>query len=134
MNAYSNDLRRRILEDCDGGMKTQEAAKKYRVSPAWIRRLKQRRRETGETTPRSSRPKSAKKVLAEHAELLRTLVRERADATLEELRAELPIAVSVTTLWRALDELKLSFKKKSSMPPNKIGRTSGKSVGRGKPK
>lgn len=66
-----------------------------------MRRLKQRRRETGETTPRSSRPKSAKKVLAEHSELLRTLVRRQLDTTLEELRAELPVAVSVTTVYGA---------------------------------
>lgn len=134
MDSYSQDLRSRILEDCDGGMTTRVAATKYRVSESWIRRLKQRRRETGETTPRSSRPKSAKKVLAEHAELLRTLVRDRADATLEELRAELPVAVSVTTLWRALDALKLSFKKKSSMRPSKTGPTSKPSGRRGKPK
>lgn len=111
MDAYSRDLRSRILEDYDGGMTTRVAATKYRVSESWLRQLKQRRRETGETTPRSSRPKSAKKALAEHSELLRTLVGKQPDATLKELRAELPIAVSVTTLWRALDELKLSFKK-----------------------
>jgi transposase len=134
MDAYSQDLRSRILQDCDGGMKTEDAAAKYRVSSAWVRRLKQRRRETGETTPRSSRPKSAKKILAEHAELLRTLVRKRPDATLEELRAELPVAVSVTTVWRALDALKLSFKKKSSTPPSEIGRTSPPHGSRGKPK
>ncbi len=134
MDAYSGDLRSRILEDCDAGMTTRVAATKYRVSESWLRRLKQRRRETGETTPRSSRPKSAKKVLAEHSELLRRLVAKTPDATLEELRAELPVAVSITTLWRALDELKLSFKKKSSMPRSKTGPTSSKNGRGGKPK
>ena len=134
MDAYSRDLRVRILEDCDGGMTTRVAATKYRVSESWLRRLKQRRRETGETTPRSSRPKSAKKALSEHLELLRTLVDKQPDATLEELRAELPVAVSLTTLWRALDEPKLSFKKKSSMPRSKTGRTSSLRDSRGKPK
>ena len=134
MDAYSLDLRRRILEDCDGGMSTRSAATKYRVSESWIRRLKQRRRETGETTARSSRPKSAKKVLAEHRETLARLVRENADATLEELRARLPVAVSVPTIWRALEELKLSFKKKSSTPPSRTGPTSGRNGRRGGPK
>jgi transposase len=32
--------------------------------------------------------------------------------TLEELRQQLPVVVSVATLWRALRDLKLSFKKK----------------------
>jgi transposase len=134
MDAYSQDLRLRILEDCDGGMTTRVVATKYRVSESWVRRLKQRRRETGETTPRSSRPKTAKKTLAEHAELLRQLVRENADATLDELRARLPVAVGRTTLWRALAELKLSFKKKSFMRRSKIGRTSARNGLPGKPK
>jgi transposase len=134
MDAYSLDLRRRILEDCDGGMTTRTAATKYRVSESWIRRLKQRRRETGETAARSSRPKTVRKTLAEHAELLRCLVRENSDATLDELRARLPVAVGRTTVWRALAELKLSFKKKSSTRPSKIARTSARSGRHGKPK
>jgi len=134
MDAYSIDLRRRIFEDCDGGMTTRTAATKYRVSESWIRRLKQRRRETGETTARSSRPKTVKKTLAEHTELLRRLICENSDATLDELRARLPVAVGRTTVWRALEELKLSFKKKSSTQPNKIVRTSARSGRRGKPK
>lgn len=134
MDAYSQDLRLRILEDCDGGMTTRVVATKYRVSESWVRRLKQRRRETGETTPRSSRPKRVKRTLAEHAEQLRQLVRENADATLDELRAKLPVAVGRTTLWRALRELGLSFKKKSCMRPSKIGRTSARSELPGKPR
>lgn len=122
MEAYSIDLRKRILEDSDGGLSTDAAAAKYRVSPAWVRRLKQRRRETGEIAARSSRPKSTKKLLTEHGETLRRLVRESPDATLEELRVQLPVAVGLTTLWRALEELKLSFKKKSCTPPSKIDR------------
>lgn len=134
MDAYSADLRSRILEDCDGGMTTRVVSTKYRVSESWVRRLKQRRRETGETTPRSSRPKSVTRTLAGHAELLRQLVREHADATLDELRARLPVSVGRTTLWRALSELKLSFKKKSCTRPSKIGPTSASSESPGKPK
>ena len=122
------------MEDCDGGMSTRCVATKYRVSESWVRRLKQRRRETGETTPRSSRPKSTKKSLAEHAELLRRLVAAQGDLTLAELRDRLPVKIGITTVWRALAELKLTFKKKSSTPPSKIVRTSASGVRRGKPK
>ena len=52
MKAYSMDLRERVLADCDAGMGTDEVAAKFSVSPAWVRRLLQRRRETGETAPR----------------------------------------------------------------------------------
>ena len=52
MRAYSLDLRERVLADCDAGLGTTATAAKYRVSPAWVRRLKQRRREAGEVAPR----------------------------------------------------------------------------------
>lgn len=47
MKSISLDLRERVLADCDQKMATGDVAKKHRVSPAWVRRLKQRRRETG---------------------------------------------------------------------------------------
>ena len=49
---YSQDLRDRVFASTDDGMVTSRIAKLFRVSPAWVRRVKQRRRETGETTPR----------------------------------------------------------------------------------
>ena len=55
MRAYSMDLRERVLHDSDAGMKAAAAAGKYRVSASWVRRLKQRRRETGEVAPRQQR-------------------------------------------------------------------------------
>jgi transposase len=46
------DLRIRVLRDSDAGMPSDEVAEKYFVSRAWVDRLKQRRRETGEVAPR----------------------------------------------------------------------------------
>ena len=48
MKAYSQDLRERVLPDCDAGLPVRQVATKYRVSESWMRRLRQRRRETGE--------------------------------------------------------------------------------------
>ena len=56
MQAYSLDLRQRVLTDCDAGLKTKAVAQKYGVSRTWVRGLKQRRRETGEIAPRQGRP------------------------------------------------------------------------------
>ena len=47
MRAYSMDLRERVLHDSDAGMQAAAVASKYHVSASWVRRLKQRRRETG---------------------------------------------------------------------------------------
>ena len=55
MKPYSMDLRERVLKDSDAGATTREVALKYDVSESWVRRLKQRRRESGEVAPRSSR-------------------------------------------------------------------------------
>ena len=49
MQAYSMDLRERALLDSDAGMKAADVAVKYRVSGSWVRLLKQRRRETGDS-------------------------------------------------------------------------------------
>jgi transposase len=110
MKAYSMDLRERVLEDCDGGLETRQVAVKYRVSESWIRRLRQRRRDTGETAPRSSRNRRSAKWLA-HAERIKELIGQKPDATLRELAAELNHAVSGQTLSRALRTLGLTLKK-----------------------
>ena len=41
MKAYSVDLRRRVLAACDAGQPTLAVARRFDVSPAWVRRLKQ---------------------------------------------------------------------------------------------
>ena len=133
MDAYSIDLRKRVLQDCDAGGRTRQVALKYRVSESWVRRLKQRRRESGEITARSSRNKLQPQWLP-HAERLQALVAEQPDATLRELRERLGVSLSETTLCRALRALQLTFKKKSRMRPSKIGPTWRRGVKRGKPR
>jgi transposase len=133
MKSYSMDLRERILRDCDGGLETRAVATKYDVSESWVRRLKQRRRETGEVAPRRAGSRREPKWQA-HADRLQQLVAERPDATLEELRDELDVALSTTTLWRALRALQLTFKKKSSTRRSRIGRMSKSGERPGKPK
>lgn len=121
MIAYSMDLRERVLADCDAGMRTRVVALKYRVSPAWVRRLKQHRRERGDVVPRSGGGSRGRKI---DRERLATLVRERPDATLVELRERLGVAVTAWAIGKALRELGLSYKKSRSAPPSRTGRTS----------
>jgi transposase len=122
MRAYSTDLRQRVLADCDAGMKTGPVADKYTVSTAWVRRLKQRRRQPAPAgpPPRRGRPPA----LAGQEGRLRRAVADRPDATLAELRDALGLKVSLATLCRALQALRLSVKKKSSRPPSGAGPTS----------
>ena len=110
MQPYSMDLRKRVLADCDAGCPTKEVAETFSVSPAWVRRLKQRRRETGEIAPREGKT-GPKPKLSEHSQQLEHLVQECPDATLEELQQKLSVFVGVTTIWRALKSLGITLKK-----------------------
>jgi transposase len=122
MKAYSMDLRVRVLADCDGGMKTNDVATKYRVSPAWVRRLLQRRRHSGETAPRVQRHGSVPGWHA-YGDRLKAAVAQQPDATLAELKEQLGLNVALSTLWYALAALGLSLKKKSPAPPSRTGPT-----------
>ena len=113
MKAYSIDLRERVLKDLDGGMKTSAVATKYSVSPAWVRRLKQRRATTGEIAPRRQRH-GKKPAWVAHAQAIREAVRQAPDATLDEYRQRFGLPMSRATLARALIVLGLTRKKSRS--------------------
>jgi transposase len=104
------DLRTRVLEDSDAGLAAKDVAAKFRVSRSWVNRVVQRRRETGEVTPRHQRV-FKKPALAGQEDRLRALVTAKPDQTLAELRDALPTAASLSSIWRALDRLKLTLKK-----------------------
>jgi transposase len=119
---FSMDLRVRVLADCDAGTPTKAVATKFSVSPAWVRRLKQRRKETGETAPRKGRTGPVP-LSVTHADALRKAVEDAPDATLAELREALGLGVALSTMWEALDALGLTLKKKLRRPPNATGPT-----------
>lgn len=131
MAPYSMDLRVRVMSDVDGGMRTTAVAQKYRVSADWIRKLKRLRRETGSFAPRQQRVSHATK-LDEDLPRLEQLVAQQPDATLKELRDALGAPVSISSVWRALRRLQLTFKKKCSTLPSNSGLTfkSGGASGR----
>ena len=128
--AYSKDLRDRVLGACDRGMPTKQVAEVFNVSPAWVRRLKQRRRQTGETSPRPSGGARVRKI---DMARLDELVKEQPDATARELRERLGIQCAETAIYAALKRLGLTFKKRRSMPPNRTGRMLRIAVPRGSP-
>jgi len=92
-------------------MKADDVAAKYRVSRAWVHRLVQRRRETGEVTPRRQTKFRARALAEDQEDRLRALVTAQPDRTLAELRAALPTSAGLTTIWRALGRLQLTVKK-----------------------
>ena len=115
------DLRQRVIGACDRGEPTKVVARTFGVSPAWVRRLKQHRRERGDIVPRHGGGSRGRKI--DRARLAE-LVTQQPDATLLELRERLGISVTPWAISKALRELKLSYKKSRSTRPSGIARTS----------
>lgn len=111
MAPYSMDLRTRVLRDSDAGLPSKEVAAKYAVSRAWVDRIKQRRRETGEVTPRKQTKFRRRTLSDEQEQRLVFLITARPDATLSELREQLPTSAALSTLWRTIERLNLTVKK-----------------------
>src|SRR5688572_32205654 len=108
--AYSMDLRERVLKAWDVSGDADEVAATFGVSRAWVHRLAQRHRETGSIAPRKQE-KFRARVLAGQEQRLKDLVTAKPDATLAELREDLPTTAALSTLWLELDRLGLTFKK-----------------------
>ena len=125
MRAYSMDLRERVLHDSDAGMQAAAVAGKYHVSASWVRRLKQRRRETGEVAPRQQRY-GRHPVLAPQLHTLAALIREQPDRTLAELQVALGTSASLATIWRAVKQLGFTRKKNGTRVRTRSPRRRGR--------
>lgn len=128
MQAYSMDLRRRVLAMCDRGRSTREVSRVFEVSEAWVRRLKQRRREDGNIGARPTGGRRHGHFEVAHLEQLERWLRQHPDATLAWLLGrvarEMEIDCSVMAVCRAVKKLGWSLKKKRFARTNKIARTS----------
>ena len=109
--AYSMDLRTRVLKDADAGLSSKELADRYHVSRAWVDALKQRRRETGAYAPRKPTTFRGRALAATDLDRLAAWVAARPDATLAQIREALRTSASLTTIWRACNQLDLTVKK-----------------------
>jgi transposase len=110
MAPYSMDLRKRVMKAFETCGDAEDVAATFGVSRAWVHRLAQRHRETGSIAPRPQ-TKFRSRVLAGQEQRLATLIAARPDATLAELRDELPVRAALTTIWREIDRLNVTVKK-----------------------
>ncbi len=121
MKPYSEDLRQRVVQACDDGLLTRsEVAEQFQVSTSWIRRLLQRRRQTGSISAlpggRGPRPKLTDAQLKR----LSKLVQERPDLTLAELQKRCRLPCCIATVHNVLKSMGLSYKKNHYVRANKI--------------
>jgi transposase len=111
---YSLDLRERVLKDCDNGMSSEDAARKYSVAIATVYSWRAQRRETGSIAPKQYKP-GPKMKLAPYEKEVRQIVADYPDATLVEIVEKLSpyVTVSETTVCDFLKHLKITWKKKT---------------------
>ena len=80
MRPYSEDLRLRVLAARDAGQPTEAVAERFDVSPAFVRRLVQRRREAGDgAVPTAGRSPGRKRRLVGRERELAAAAAERPD-------------------------------------------------------
>jgi transposase len=119
MTTYSTDLRQKILHACERRLGSQCAlADLFGVSLSFVEKLLRRHRTTGELAPKPHAGGQKPRLDAAAAALVRRLVDDNADVTLEELCAriadETGVRVSVATMCRVLQRLGLPRKKSRS--------------------
>ena len=121
--AYSQDLRSRVLAASDRGLSARAVAQQFAVSVSYVIKARQRRDRTGVTQALKPRQTQVRK-LASHAAALRERVERKRDQTLVELRdwlrADRGVTVSITALWQELRHLDLTLKKGRSTRPSRI--------------
>lgn len=125
MEALSQDLRDRVVAACDvPGSIRVDVARRFCVSTAWIRKLFQRRRESGSyaAKPRSGGFES--QLQEPQLQQIKSLVQEQPDAKLTELCDRLEnkqqVRISPSSMSAALKRLKLPRKKSRCIPANAI--------------
>ena len=116
MQAYSLDLRERVVSAYENGVETiLEVAERFEVSDSFIKKLLRRKRASGEIAPVGHRGGQPKRLSEKHRKWLLKTVLAAPDITLNDLRerllAEHQIAASVPTLSRELHRLNLRRKK-----------------------
>jgi transposase len=104
MLSLSLDLRSRIVAAVEAGEHSlAELADLFSVNISTIVRLLQRFRSTGSIQPKPHGGGARSKLTAKATARLLQLVSQKPDATLAELRAQLGIRCSLTTIFRVLN-------------------------------
>ena len=134
--AYSNDLRRKLLEAHEQGQGTlEELAEEFGVSLGFAKKISAALRRTGRMERSEQRHGRPNQVTPLVQERLREWLRQQPDRTLSELqrqlREQVQVSVSVPRLWVVLRQMKLRLKKSHSTPRSRTPRKTGSAAWRG---
>jgi transposase len=125
MRTLSLDLRERIVFSYDNHEGTRpEIAHRFRVSLGMVKKLLQQRRRTGDIAPRHRFAGRKPMIVAAHRSQMQSLLAKKNDLTLKELRQATGLKCSLQAINVVLGKLGLTYKKRHSVPANKIVQTS----------
>jgi transposase len=114
---YSNDLRERVVQMVAKGYSARGAAGLLGISVSSAIRWVQRARQTGSAAAKPTGG-DRRSLLPAHSDWLLSLIAEKSDLTLKEirqrLREEKSVTVGLGTLWRFFAARKISFKKSAA--------------------
>lgn len=131
MKTLPAEFRHRVIALTDDGMTTSEIADVLGVSGAWVRSIKALHASGASLDPKS-RANTRRSLAQREGDRIRAQVQAKPGTTLEDLKRDLGLDTSISNLWIALRELKISLKKKRSTPPNETGPTSPPTARSGK--
>jgi transposase len=123
MASQITQTRRWIITAYQAGKGTKEIAAFFGRCESGVRRVRQDLRERGTADPLLHLRGRKGKLTDEIKTQLAQIVANRPDATLAEIKKQLSLDVSLSTVDRWLKKLGLSFKKSPSMPPSRTGPT-----------
>lgn len=113
MDAYSQDLRDRVLRALERGDRPTAIANRLEVSRVWVYQVRTRLKQTGQRGRLPIGGHRRSRVVGMEA-TLRAWLKETGDLPLAEMCARLAehgIAINVPALWHQLDKWKLTLKK-----------------------
>ena len=120
MRTLSLDLRERILAAYDNQEGTrEEMAVRFRVSLGMVKKLLQQRRRTGNIAARHGFAGRKPTILPVHRHQFRSLLTQKNDLTLKELRDAAGLRCSLQAVHVVLAKMGLTYKTRHSAPASK---------------
>ena len=113
MQAYSQDLRERVLRALDRGDRPTDIARRFEVSRVWVYQVREREQETGVRSSFQIGGHRRSRV-ADLEQVLRAWIAAEPDLTLAELQQRLGqqgVSIKIGALWHQLNKWNLTFKK-----------------------
>lgn len=127
MKPHSSDLRQRIVDTYRNGEgSVREVAQRFKVAAKTVYNYLRLERTTGSVAPRPYGGGPAPKLDDVGVQRVRTLLEEKNDRTLDELREQLAthqVQVSRSTMWRAVARAGMTRKKRRYVRASRIDPT-----------